>query len=1029
MQFRKYLLPANALLLLVLVLGFTAFAGALVLSAAPASDDYGQISEVSDELNLDNQAANSEIDQPEEVVPTDDSGDLPTSMEEESSVSLFAKDTPADSIEKILGEYPNFLNNGETNPIFTYSNVNDSETNTSTIFEEVWVEMPCDTDEDGKRDLIRLQIARPKVSGEIIDPETGETKVSLSVLMEHSPYRNSHNSSLYTQVDYWNVVHDKLTNDSTEAYQYLTDVKSRKPRASKWYWGSDATYWDYDSESWTNDEDGGNPSWYITPREGVDDSAWFIPESRGDKDVVFQGNWPSTVFPIRVQSENFQYYFARGYAVVISASLGNNFQELASEGFSNCGDVEETLAAMTVIKWLNGEVKGYTDRTATTEVVATWCNGNVAMTGRSYDGTLPNATACSGVEGLKAIMPTAAISSWYDYYRGNGAVVSPYNYQGEDADMLADGSFGFGSTPAFQPHYTAVPKTGPAALYEEFLNQMHINQDRDTGDYNSFWDDRNYLTTIDDVRDDCGILIMHGLRDWNVKTKQADQFYRALKDAGKTVKEIWHLGAHATDWVKKDSNYYEYWHLWMDHFLYDLDNGAIDKIPEVSMPSNNSLNWESYDEWPIPGTEYAKYYFGAPTASKAGSLLEETPTATTIGSVKDDKEANAHLLSATVSRGIINGQLNAWEDRLFNPENIDKLSSERLVFATDPLDEPLRINGTVKIGLELLSDTSWGTISAVLLDVGTNYRAFGNSSTIENLGGYNGISNINRNNYIISNTPSEYFIVTRAYGDIQNPNPTRETYLNAPKEHGYVPAYYYQTKEIEPGEKYQYYFEFEPMDYTFKAGTRLALYVYSTDYRTTIVPVNPPTFTLYSGENTFVELPIVPSYSIFYDTNGADSQYDDLGGYSDSYPVAGQSEKTWNSGYRVVESAVGNTSVTKLTIPEGDFVGWNTEADGSGTVYKPGDRIPDDKMSDLTLYAMWGFEHEVDFDAGLGLVVVDSARTFFLDKAYGKLPTPTRSGYGFIGWFTAMTGGTMITAESIVSNDVTTLYARWTEGY
>ena len=42
------------------------------------------------------------------------------------------------------------------------------------------------------------------------------------------------------------------------------------------------------------------------------------------------------------------------------------------------------------------------------------------MIGVSYNGTLPNAVAATGVEGLETIVPIAAISSWYDYYRANG---------------------------------------------------------------------------------------------------------------------------------------------------------------------------------------------------------------------------------------------------------------------------------------------------------------------------------------------------------------------------------------------------------------------------------------------------------------------------------------------------------------------------------------------------------------------------------------------------------------------------------
>ena len=34
------------------------------------------------------------------------------------------------------------------------------------ITEDIWVEVPVDTDKDGKRDLVRVRVARPKGSGE-----------------------------------------------------------------------------------------------------------------------------------------------------------------------------------------------------------------------------------------------------------------------------------------------------------------------------------------------------------------------------------------------------------------------------------------------------------------------------------------------------------------------------------------------------------------------------------------------------------------------------------------------------------------------------------------------------------------------------------------------------------------------------------------------------------------------------------------------------------------------------------------------
>ena len=77
-----------------------------------------------------------------------------------------------------------------------------------------------------------------------------------------------------------------------------------------------------------------------------------------------------------------------------------------------------------VVDWLNGRVPGYTSSTATTPVIADWHNGKAAMIGKSYDGTLANGVAATGVDGLTTIVPISAISDWYDYSRMGGIRVN-----------------------------------------------------------------------------------------------------------------------------------------------------------------------------------------------------------------------------------------------------------------------------------------------------------------------------------------------------------------------------------------------------------------------------------------------------------------------------------------------------------------------------------------------------------------------------------------------------------------------------
>ncbi len=137
------------------------------------------------------------------------------------------------------------------------------------------------------------------------------------------------------------------------------------------------------------------------------------------------------------------YYVPRGYAVVLGESIGT----FNSDGCPTVGDRVETLGTKAVIDWLNGNARGFDAAgPGGNQVSADWTTGAVGMVGVSYNGTLPNQVATTGVEGLETIVPISAISSWYDYYRANGLVRAPHSevqgvgdngFLGEDTDVLA----------------------------------------------------------------------------------------------------------------------------------------------------------------------------------------------------------------------------------------------------------------------------------------------------------------------------------------------------------------------------------------------------------------------------------------------------------------------------------------------------------------------------------------------------------------------------------------------------------------
>lgn len=69
--------------------------------------------------------------------------------------------------------------------------------------------------------------------------------------------------------------------------------------------------------------------------------------------------------------------------------------------------------------------------------------------------------------------------------------------------------------------------------------------------------------------------------------------------------------------------------------------------------------------------------------------------------------------------------------------------------------------------------------------------------------------------------------------------------------------------------------------------------------------------------------------------------------------------------------------------------------------------------------------YKVTFNANGGTVSTTS-KTVTKGSTYGTLPTPTRAGYDFVGWYTKADGGTKVTSSTTVSlTGNQTLYAHW----
>lgn len=107
------------------------------------------------------------------------------------------------------------------------------------------------------------------------------------------------------------------------------------------------------------------------------------------------------------------------------------------------------------------------------------------------------------------------------------------------------------------------------------------------------------------------------------------------------------------------------------------------------------------------------------------------------------------------------------------------------------------------------------------------------------------------------------------------------------------------------------------------------------------------------------------------------------------------------------------------------FGGWYTDPSGGTQVTS---QTIVTTPNDHTLYAHWtavAANVTLYFDAAGG-TVSPTSRQVTEGQAYGTLPTPTRSGYTFAGWYTRATGGDAATAQTVAGDEDVTIYAHWT---
>lgn len=373
------------------------------------------------------------------------------------------------------------------------------------------------------------------------------------------------------------------------------------------------------------------------------------------------------------------FFLARGYAVIDADMAGTG----TSTGCPSTGGAPDIAGIKAVVQWLDGEATAYTERTGGDAVDATWSTGDSALVGVSYEGTLPTGVAATGVDGLKTIVPIAAISSWYNYFRANGAVKTGY------FDPLAGGVL------TRDPARIKVPndKTGDdyRACDDEIVEVVKAAERR-TGNYNAYWDDRNYLNDVDEI--DASVFLVHGLSDWNVQTQHAGQLWDALTQYD-VPRKLWlHRGAHTSPANIDNARWAPVLHRWFDHWLYGLDTGVMAEPMADVQSVHSPYSWQTYSNWPVPSSQGVNVYLTPSAGSGPGGLTAALPG--------DGSSREAFTESYTAGESAI-------VRNAFTPQPF------RRVYLSPVLTEDVHLSGTPWVQLHArLSGNA--NVSAILMD-------------------------------------------------------------------------------------------------------------------------------------------------------------------------------------------------------------------------------------------------------------------------------------------------------------------------
>ncbi len=476
---------------------------------------------------------------------------------------------------------------------------------------------------------------------------------------------------------------------------------------------------------------------FITLSDGVRLAAdLYVPSGVGQQVPAIVWRTPYDKNRFRDRDPQLRVLASHGY-VVVAEDVRGRFE---SEGVFNV-QADDAKDGYETIEWVADQP---------------WSDGKVGMFGCSYSGEAQILAAPRHPPHLTAMIPRAAgaPARWLGGYNGGAFELAlPFNWFRENASKVH-----------------LVPAAGiPDSLFRKALPYLQMTSHVEPTDYRALWRTLPLVGMVERSGappTDFDAFVSHPPPDpwWNrfglpsdtmtyeVPALQVSSWYdygvaqtldlmnrmyrQASNDAGRqqyvVISPTTHCGSEAATERTMVGNrdvgdarfdyatlYLDWWDRWLRG-----NQEALDGWPTVRYYVMGRGEWRTADAWPIPGTDFTKYYFHSDGRANSrfgdGTLSTEMPSG--------DEPADRYVYDPDVPVPSVGGPLCCtgspdWPAGAFDQSEVEA-RNDILVYTTAPLERGVEATGPLRAVLQVSSDARDTDFTMKLVDVYPDGRAF-----------------------------------------------------------------------------------------------------------------------------------------------------------------------------------------------------------------------------------------------------------------------------------------------------------------